>query len=76
MLVVGAMDHYRTLEVEPSAGDSQLWSAYRRKALATHPDKGGSSEAFRAVVTAFDVRNVYQQVFVGLRLRHKQLYWQ
>ncbi|CAK9109696.1 unnamed protein product [Durusdinium trenchii] len=58
------MDHYRTLEVEPSAGDSQLWSAYRRKALATHPDKGGSSEAFRAVETLIDAarRAAYDQL--------------
>ena len=38
----------------PSATDSEIRSAYRRRALSTHPDKGGSPEAFRAVVFAFE----------------------
>lgn len=29
--------------------------AYRRQALRTHPDKGGSAEAFRQVLHAFEV---------------------
>ena len=45
---------YQTLDLLPSATDSEIRSAYRRCALSTHPDKGGSAEAFRSVVTAFE----------------------
>eukprot|EP00435_Cladocopium_sp_Y103_P051434 s829_g16.t1 len=45
---------YQTLDLLPSATDSEIRSAYRRCALSTHPDKGGSAEAFRAVVNAFE----------------------
>lgn len=38
----------------PSATDNEIRSAYRRRALSTHPDKGGSAEAFRSVVSAFE----------------------
>ena len=37
-----------------SAAEPELRSAYRRQALATHPDKGGTPEAFRLVVAAFE----------------------
>ena len=45
---------YAALGVAVSAGDADIRSACRRKALATHPDKGGSPEAFRLVVRAFE----------------------
>ena len=45
---------YKTLDLTPTATDHEIRSAYRRCALATHPDKGGSAEAFRAVVHAFE----------------------
>ena len=45
---------YQTLDLLPSATDSEIRSAYRRCALSTHPDKGGSAEAFRSVVNAFE----------------------
>lgn len=46
----------RTVDIirPPSATDNEIQSAYRRRALSTHPDKGGSPEAFRAVVFAFE----------------------
>ena len=37
-----------------SAAEGEVRSAYRRQALATHPDKGGTPEAFRLVVAAFE----------------------
>ncbi|CAE7943912.1 DNAJ1, partial [Symbiodinium sp. KB8] len=43
------------LNVSSSAAEAELRSAYRRQALATHPDKGGTSEAFRLVVEAFEI---------------------
>ncbi|CAK9104731.1 unnamed protein product [Durusdinium trenchii] len=45
---------YKTLDVLPSANENEIRSAYRRRALTTHPDKGGSAEAFRCVVEAFE----------------------
>lgn len=46
---------YKVLHLLPSASDNEIRSAYRKRALQTHPDKGGSAEAFRAVVAAFEV---------------------
>ena len=45
---------YEALNVSSSAAEAELRSAYRRQALATHPDKGGTPEAFRLVVAAFE----------------------
>ena len=45
---------YEALRVSNSAAEGELRSAYRRQALATHPDKGGTPEAFRLVVAAFE----------------------
>ena len=41
---------YKALGVASAATDADIRTAYRRRALATHPDKGGSAEAFRLVV--------------------------
>jgi len=46
---------YKRLGISTSASDADVRSAYRRQALATHPDKGGCAEAFRAVVEAFEI---------------------
>ena len=45
---------YAALGIAVSAGEADIRTAYRRKALATHPDKGGSPDAFRLVVGAFE----------------------
>eukprot|EP00439_Symbiodinium_sp_Y106_P045588 s1500_g5.t2 len=45
---------YEALNVSSSATEAELRSAYKRQALATHPDKGGTPEAFRLVVEAFE----------------------
>lgn len=37
-----------------TATEADLWAAYRRLAKETHPDNGGSAEAFRRVVAAKD----------------------
>lgn len=65
---------YKTLDLLPTATDNEIRSAYRRCALSTHPDKGGSAEAFRSVVHAFEIlvdasrRAAYDQL---LRCRSK-----
>eukprot|EP00928_Gymnodinium_smaydae_P038238 TRINITY_DN26416_c0_g1_i1.p1 TRINITY_DN26416_c0_g1~~TRINITY_DN26416_c0_g1_i1.p1 ORF type:complete len:511 (+),score=136.78 TRINITY_DN26416_c0_g1_i1:60-1592(+) len=46
---------YGLLGVRRSADDAQIRTAYRRRALATHPDKGGSASEFLEVVEAFEV---------------------
>ncbi|CAE8645771.1 unnamed protein product [Polarella glacialis] len=46
---------YDVLKVDQAASDSDVRSAYKRCALATHPDKGGKAELFRLVVEAFEI---------------------
>ncbi|CAK0855537.1 unnamed protein product, partial [Prorocentrum cordatum] len=46
---------YGLLGVRRGASDAAVRSAYRRRALATHPDKGGSASEFLEVVEAFEV---------------------
>lgn len=48
-------DPYEVLEVSRKASDEELKKAYRKAALRTHPDKGGSEEAFQRVGMAYDV---------------------
>lgn len=43
---------WSVLEVAPDAPPESIRSAYKRMALKTHPDKGGSDEAFHAVQEA------------------------
>eukprot|EP00929_Paragymnodinium_shiwhaense_P074100 TRINITY_DN37906_c0_g1_i1.p1 TRINITY_DN37906_c0_g1~~TRINITY_DN37906_c0_g1_i1.p1 ORF type:complete len:722 (+),score=168.33 TRINITY_DN37906_c0_g1_i1:109-2166(+) len=45
---------YDLLGLSPSASSCEVRSAYRRQALKTHPDKGGSAEQFRQVLLAFE----------------------
>ncbi|CAE8582096.1 unnamed protein product [Polarella glacialis] len=47
--------HYTALSIGVRASPEEVRSAYRRAALATHPDKGGDSAAFLLVVRAFEV---------------------
>jgi len=44
----------RVLGVQPDASPASLRRAYLQLALASHPDKGGSSEAFQRVQAAYD----------------------
>lgn len=46
---------YDILNIAPDASPEEIDSAYRRKALQTHPDRSGSETAFQAVQQAFDV---------------------
>eukprot|EP00747_Dinoflagellata_sp_TGD_P031261 gnl/TRDRNA2_/TRDRNA2_135163_c0_seq1.p1 gnl/TRDRNA2_/TRDRNA2_135163_c0~~gnl/TRDRNA2_/TRDRNA2_135163_c0_seq1.p1 ORF type:complete len:742 (-),score=119.59 gnl/TRDRNA2_/TRDRNA2_135163_c0_seq1:41-2266(-) len=47
--------YYDVLRIPRTATSVEVREAYRRRALATHPDKGGRPEEFRQVVEAFTV---------------------
>eukprot|EP00931_Biecheleriopsis_adriatica_P076156 TRINITY_DN49898_c0_g1_i1.p1 TRINITY_DN49898_c0_g1~~TRINITY_DN49898_c0_g1_i1.p1 ORF type:complete len:472 (-),score=78.16 TRINITY_DN49898_c0_g1_i1:27-1421(-) len=47
--------HYDVLLLDRRASSAEVRTAYRRRALATHPDKGGSPEEFHRVSAAFEV---------------------
>jgi hypothetical protein len=42
------------LGVSPAATPIELLRAYRKRALETHPDRGGEASAFRAVQAAYE----------------------
>lgn len=46
---------YSILGVEPDASVSDLKAAYRRRALATHPDRGGDPRGFIRVQAAYEI---------------------
>eukprot|EP00439_Symbiodinium_sp_Y106_P039661 s233_g4.t2 len=45
--------YYQELELQPGASLRAINSAYRKRALQTHPDKGGSSASFGRVQAAY-----------------------
>ena len=49
------IDLYRLLGIKRGATKQDVRRAYRRKAKVSHPDSGGSVEAFSALATAHDV---------------------
>ncbi|KLL12921.1 MULTISPECIES: J domain-containing protein [Protofrankia] len=46
---------YDVLGVPPAASQEQIVAAYRRAARRTHPDAGGSEQAFERVSRAYEV---------------------
>jgi len=46
---------YSILGVEPDAAASDVKAAYRRRALATHPDRGGDPRRFIRVQAAYEI---------------------
>jgi len=48
------MDHYSTLGVDTSANESDIKSAFRKKAKLIHPDHGGDPDKFRQLQDAYD----------------------
>ncbi len=49
------MDLYETLGIPKNAAEAKIKKAYRKRVLATHPDRGGDAAEFQAVQTAYDV---------------------
>ena len=49
------MDLYAVLEVAPTATQSEIKKAYRKKSAEHHPDHGGDAKAFAAIATAYEV---------------------
>ena len=48
----GGKPWWETLQVEPAASADEIRAAYKRRALETHPDRGGSPAAFQQVTEA------------------------
>jgi hypothetical protein len=49
------IDLYQLLGLKRAATREEVRKAYRRKAKSSHPDNGGSAEAFNALTAAHDV---------------------
>jgi len=49
------IDLYQLLGLKRAATREEVRKAYRRKAKSSHPDSGGSEEAFNALTAAHDV---------------------
>ena len=43
------------LGVDPKASKEEIKNAYKKKALKSHPDKGGSDEMFQRVADAYNL---------------------
>ena len=60
---------HETLGLQPYAGDGDLQASYRRLALRTHPDAGGTAEDFRRVQEAYELlKDPYTRIVYRRRL--------
>ena len=55
------MNPYDELGVDKDATDKEIKKAYKKKAMSTHPDKGGSEEEFKKTNEAYLVLSDPQQ---------------
>jgi curved DNA-binding protein CbpA len=49
------MNPYATLGIDKRASKKTIKAAFRRRAMATHPDRGGNPEEFQAVSLAYRI---------------------
>jgi len=50
----GVASPFEILGVDPNAEETEIVDAYRERVKETHPDQGGSAEAFQAVKDAYE----------------------
>ncbi|TIA90163.1 hypothetical protein E3P99_01672, partial [Wallemia hederae] len=55
------VDHYKILQVEKTATDTELKKAFRKQSLIHHPDKGGDEEYFKQINESYSVLTDSQQ---------------
>jgi DnaJ family protein A protein 2 len=48
------MSYYDILEVSKGASQTEIKQAYRKKAMTSHPDKGGDAEIFKNINLAYE----------------------
>ena len=61
-------DYYEALGVKKDASADEIKKAFRKKAVALHPDKGGDEKAFKEVNEAYEVLGDPQRKFEYDRL--------
>jgi hypothetical protein len=65
-LGASTLDYYATLELDPSASESEVRRAYRRQAKRLHPDANASEEATREFQRLQDAYRVLQNPHLRL----------
>jgi hypothetical protein len=55
MQAEGFDSYYAVLGVRPTATEAEIRKAYRQRAIASHPDKGGDADTFKSVAEAYEV---------------------
>ena len=64
--------HYQELECTFTTDITKVKSAYRKRALKTHPDKGGDEELFRKARTSCDKIAINLAYFVQKYPRYRE----
>ncbi len=54
MVTIKYAQYFIVLGIQPTNDIKRIKAAYRKKCLQTHPDKGGTDEAFRRVNETFE----------------------
>ena len=68
------MNYYEVLDVSQNSTEEEIKSAFRKLAAKKHPDKGGSSEEFIKLKTAYDtLKNPLLRKDYDLRLKPESI---